>query len=214
MNERRLAADLLIRFTDLRSIEFVTEDKQIFGDGRDISGCPIVSKMPLRLNDRAAIPGLAKLESLYLEERALGWFIFTLPTLEQVALGPMAKVPMAYGGHAAPNITSFLLGLRGNFRSISHIFSRLPNLKALRLSSYYIAVRGASVPVRALGRCTVEDIYRLLKAAPGLQELAIGCVSGPYWCEGERYCPNLSMYPQLRKIEMTEDAFIGGAETE
>jgi hypothetical protein len=66
INEQRLAADLLILFTGLRSIESVTEDNQILGDGRRISGCPIVSKMPLRLNDRAAIPGLAKLESLYL----------------------------------------------------------------------------------------------------------------------------------------------------
>jgi hypothetical protein len=59
----------------------------------------------------------------------------------------------------------------------------------------------------------MEDIHRLLKTAPGLEELAIACVTSPYRCEGERHCPNLSMYLQLRKIEMTEDDFISGAET-
>jgi hypothetical protein len=71
-DEQKLAADLLTRFADLRTIEFVRKDKEILKDGRHLHECPIVDKMPLRLNDLSAIPGLSKLESLRLEEGALG----------------------------------------------------------------------------------------------------------------------------------------------
>jgi hypothetical protein len=141
--------------------------------------------------------------------------VFTLPTLKLVELGPLAKVPMAYGGHAAPNITSLCLGVKeGEFGGISHIFSRLPNLRSLKLLSYCNLARGAYEPFYALGNCTVEDIYTLLNAIPGLEELAIACISSPQGCDRERHCPNLSRYPQLRQLEMTEDAFSGGADTE
>jgi hypothetical protein len=132
VDEQRLAADLLTCFTDLRSIEFTEKDKQTLDDGQRIYGCPIVDKMPLRLNDLPAVPALAKLESLCLEEGALSWSVFTFPTLKLVELGPLEKVPMAYGGHAAPNITSLRFGVKeGEFGDISHIFSRLPNLRSL-----------------------------------------------------------------------------------
>jgi hypothetical protein len=163
----------------------------------------------------SAIPGFAKLEPLSLSEGVLSWSVFTLPTLKQVELGPYAKVPMAYGGHAAPNITSLLLSMQlGTFGSTSHIFSRVPNLRSLKLSSYYNMARGAYEPLHALGYCTIDDIYRLLNDIPGLEELAIVCMSSPQGCDRERHCPNLSQYPQLRQLEMTEDAFIGGVDTE
>jgi hypothetical protein len=175
----------------------------------------IVDKMPLRLTDLSVIPGLAKLESLYLVG-VLSLAFFTLPTLNRVELGPSRKVPNFSVGHSAPDITSLLLSLKETtFWGSKHIFGCLPSLEVLQLTLYPTPARDGygSKLFNAVGHCAVGDLYDILEAAPSIQNVTITYGPGSAFLYHERHCPDLSQYAQLRSVEMAEDAFVGGAGT-
>jgi hypothetical protein len=95
IDEQRLAADVLCRLTEVRTMA-ITRRPDDYPRPRNYrwSSYTVFEKMPLLQEQFQSVPGLNRLESFSLALGLLDWKIVTLPCLKTLCLGNAAYVAL------------------------------------------------------------------------------------------------------------------------
>ncbi|KAI8932831.1 hypothetical protein NX059_010314 [Plenodomus lindquistii] len=139
--EQHLAGNILSRLPNLECIQF--------GGGNYTNGTHFSRAFPkamlLLLDALATVPGLAKIERIFVSYRCLNWAALTLKTLRSLYLGRKGSVDIPADGASAGNITKFGLDLWQplntkrssciSIREVTDLLAHFPKLEELRLRS-------------------------------------------------------------------------------
>jgi hypothetical protein len=212
--ERRLACDLLVRLTELRSLAIAALNDKYEGRIIALENLP---DHPIQLTD---LPYFSKLTSIHITCGYLNWTIVTLPTVRTICVDNFARVDRPTGDSKAWNITSFILNMDSNISQFhknfivagaAQLLIFLPNVRSLTLGSRLPDMdHHEKVAVfNRFGLFSLGNVRKLLVNGPSIEELKFTYGENALFYGCGMVQLDVRQFNQLRRIESAERGLLG-----